>query len=278
MLGGPAGKCTGTDCLRLQSGKGPVPVHLIGHHALDIVLQIHHVDDPQVAAVRADILKAAVVLIALEPGLRLLFPARLGHHAQRLAAAVVELVQDLRGLRPGDKDGVLRRAHRLTAQIVCRPVRFASGIVASRAHRVGPVQKHRPAACFTGRVLRIFKVVVFIQLHMPRPQMGPIAGSGIFPGGADIYCTRGSHGDAGLIGPAKRHEIAPVLKIAQLIPGAHRVFQVGREHGAGAIPQPHPQGILHRRVRAGGVQRKKCHNTGKCHNCFFHASSPWYPA
>ena len=122
VLGVPAGKCAGAYRLGLQRRKGPVPVHLVGHHALDVILQIHHIDDPQVPAVRPDILKAAVVLISLEPGLRLLSPASLGHHAQRLAAAVVKLVQNLRGSRPGDENGVIRGTHRLAAQIVRRPI------------------------------------------------------------------------------------------------------------------------------------------------------------
>ena len=81
----------GANRLRFQSRQRPVLVHLVGHDALYIVFNIHHIDDRQGAVGVAAILKAAGVLIALAPGLRVL-----SHGADAEAVAIVpELEQDL---------------------------------------------------------------------------------------------------------------------------------------------------------------------------------------
>ena len=81
----------GTDRLGFQSRQRPVFVHLVGHNALYIVFNIHHVDNRQSAVGVWAVLKAAGVLIALAPGLRV--PS---HGADAETVAVVpELEQDL---------------------------------------------------------------------------------------------------------------------------------------------------------------------------------------
>ena len=99
MLAVPAGIGPGADRLGLQGCQGPVPTHLIGDHALDIVFKVRHIHHLHAAAGEG-VLKAAGVPVALEPGHRLLSKAQ-RHDAQRVP---VGFVQDLIGAGDGHLD------------------------------------------------------------------------------------------------------------------------------------------------------------------------------
>ena len=71
MAGGDGGGIgPGAHCLGLQGLQGPGVVHLVGQDTLDIVLQIHNIDDGDVPAAAA-VLESAIIAIALKPGDRL---------------------------------------------------------------------------------------------------------------------------------------------------------------------------------------------------------------
>ena len=179
----------GTHRLGLQGRLGPILVHLVGHHALHVVLDIHHVDDRQRPILVAAVLKAAGVLVTLAPSLRV---PPYGPDPEAIAV-VAEAVEHIAALRLRHNDAV--------------------------------------------------------------------SGAG------------GAHGDGGLLRLVQVDELPVLVVIAELVPGAHGVFQIGGFQGGGAPADAHLQGIIH---HGGGRNRRQAEQSDdkqKGQSVLFHKTS-----
>ena len=202
VLGGAAGVGPGAHRLGLQSRQGPLTAHLMRDHALDIVLQIHHVDDAQVPAGNPGILKSAPVAVSLEPGDGLLAPA-LRLYAQGQNPPVVVLKENVGGPGYRHGDGGIGYLFGIAAVNVSGGIlRLAAGIIASGAHHVLAGDPGHPAVQIVGGVLRLLPVRKAVHLHPPGTQIPEGSGGhvpGITAALGHINISGSSHGNGGLV-------------------------------------------------------------------------------
>ena len=190
-------------------------------HALDIVLQIHHVDDAQVPAGNPGILKSAPVAVSLEPGDGLLAPA-LRLYAQGQNSPVVVLKENVGGPGYRHGDGGIGYLFGIAAVNVFRGVfGLAAGIIASGAHHVLAGDPGHPAVQIIGGVLRLLPVPEAVHLHPPGAQIPEGSGRhipGITAALRHINISGSSHGNGGLVRLQQRLKVPVLVKISEGIP------------------------------------------------------------
>ena len=220
----------GADGLGLQGLGGPALAHLIGQHALDVVLNVHDVYDRQPLARAAYVLEAAAVGVALEPGPRVL--AR-GQDAEAELLPAVKLKEYARVLRARDRDAVFARGvHALAA--VGREGRgrlAAAGIGAVERAEFALIPAREAAGIGRGRGHGLL-----IALIDPGQQDVPAADGAAGSRGRAVH----DHRYARLVRRGEGDEIAPGVVIAEVVAAAHLVFEVcivqrGLAYGALAL-------------------------------------------
>ena len=215
----------GAEGLGLERLDGPAAAHLVGQDALDVVLDIDDVDDRQLFAAAADVLKVAVILIALEPG-HGLAGAALRADGEVLVPAAVELKEDgaVRRAAHGDavlRGGIHRAAHAVPAH---RGLRLGDAREAADEGVILSVVIRREAAVLCGGRGGLLKAVIGAGEH---DVVAAEAGAAAY---GNVFVHR--HGDLSLVGVADLVEDAARVIPAEEIAIADLVFEVGGLQGA----------------------------------------------
>ena len=283
----------GTDRLGLYGLQRPLPAHLVTDHAVDIVLQLQHVDHCEVTPGPPVVLEPAPVLIAGEPGAGLRRIGDIRENAQSSRLSTVVLEQNPIG-------ACLYHIHPVGACIHhSGPLGQAGqgrlglrlGAVGSRPHLIGPIDPgHKAAVIPAGLRLGRFIVVAAGNLDVIAPHQY-IAGD---RGRISLFSSHGApieilgfqhrHLDGARIGAGQLHKVQAAVEaaeaIAAAVPLAVVVLQMGGLHLPGGHMgvrggQPHPDHHISIPVdgrRSGGgngqVRRKK--RGGKLHKSFSH--------
>ena len=275
---------TGTHRLGFQCLCGPGGAHLPDNDSLYIILQANDIAHRQVAAAHPLVLKAAVVGVAPENGLGLDAVVQAGLDAQALGGAV-KLKEDLAGARLDHRHPGAGGTNHLGVP----KAKAGLGGLGRFLVQVGPHSclprpvdpGHEAAGIGGGRSgSLVVGAVAAGQLQMPAAH-GDIGGNGVViaapcPHLAVVDILGFDHRDGGLTGGGQLLKHPVVVIIAQPVPAAHIVEQVGARQGVGAVKDTHFNGGIHRHRGGGGRRLAQWKGNGQGQGCnlhnFFHLS------
>ena len=217
------------DRLRLERLERPVVRHLRRNDALDVIFDIQHVDDADVAAGRALVFKAAIVAIAGEPRHRLLSAHRAWADAEAAKARAVELKEDSVRIRDRhDHTGAARRYDlRAIGQHICFR-QYTRGLIVARvvadAHTIRPVDVGDEALRVALRHRKRLLVAAERreQLNVVGAEDGGVIRRPrlIAHAAGNVGVAVHRNGDSLLIRRGERNEAAVGIVIAELVAGA----------------------------------------------------------
>ena len=259
------GVAPGGHRLGLQGLDGPAVGHLVGHHALDVVLKLQEIHHREAAAAHPLEPEAPHVGTAFAQRDVLPRPPGVGLHAQPSALAqVVVLEQDRIGAGDHHADPILRRALQRRLHPLGRQGRLGlhrllpGGVVPdpgveppADAGREAPlIGGRRPLGLGKGGVGAGELEVVLPHRHRRPGQGGMVAG--VAAEGAVIDVHRLDHGDGLLPGGAQGDKpvVPVVVPEAEALPGG--VGEVQPLHGPGAVVEAHPDDPARAPGRGGG--------------------------
>ena len=217
------------DRLRLERFERPVVRHLRRNDALDVILDIQHVDDADVAAGRALVFEAAVVAVAGEPRHRLLPAHRAWADAEAAKARAVELKED--GVRIRDRHDHAGAARRYDLRAIGQHIRLqqhARGLIVARvvadAHTILPVDVGDEALRVALRHRKRLLVAAERreQLNVAGAEDGGVIRRPrlIAHAAGNVGVAVHRNGDPLLIRRGERNEAAVGIVIAELVAGA----------------------------------------------------------
>ena len=244
-----------TDRLRLERLDRPVLAHFPGNDAFDIVLEIHHVDDIDVPAAHALVLKAAVVAVAAEPRDRL-FTRLDRQNAEVFAPTAVEFKEDRIRSCHNDRHTRAAAADCRAAVLGCRGPCRAQARVAASARIERAILVGSEAAAVLRRCAR--RVVVIVK------RAGKLHVIGRVRHHRDLFIQ--------LRQCAQLFKAAVRVKIPQRVAAEGRIIlKVRRAHRVRAVLEPHAERLTVRCLRERA--QRKAQQTGKQERSapFFHS-------